>query len=123
MSQQFSANPPRNAKSFSIPFSSTSASKNPSPSLSTRQASSQISEHQSRRPHDFDPSRPSHRLNDHDSEEEDERLPTHEEVTAFDYAAGGAISAHQRQEAEERPLVIKVQSKNNWMNRGRRRGK
>ncbi|PGH15706.1 hypothetical protein AJ79_02300 [Helicocarpus griseus UAMH5409] len=55
---------------------------------------------------------------DHDSDDdESNQQPVTEEVTAFDRDAGGAISAHKRKEDAKQPLVIKVESKNNWQER------
>lgn len=60
-------------------------------------------------------------FHEHDSDNEDDRAPEVEEVTGFDHAAGGAIRAHSR--PERQPLVIKVESSNNWRDRvPRRRG-
>jgi hypothetical protein len=50
------------------------------------------------------------------SDEEEEEQPAHQEVVGFDSTAGGAISKHAAVEAKA-PLVIQVQSKNNWRDR------
>ncbi|EED15264.1 G-patch domain protein (Spp2), putative [Talaromyces stipitatus ATCC 10500] len=57
----------------------------------------------------------------HDDSEEEEEVPVAEEVTGF--AMGGAISKNTASKKE--PLVIKVESKNNWRDRPgtNRRGK
>ncbi|PGH32880.1 hypothetical protein GX50_04292 [[Emmonsia] crescens] len=117
-----SSNPDPNSKPkpFSISLSSTSQKKKPSPSSSTSTtkstngpssaSSKPTSETLARRPRTFQ---------DHDSDNEDNghQAPVAEEVTGFDREAGGAISAHRRAEQEKKPLIIKVESKNNWQER------
>ncbi|OJD18729.1 hypothetical protein AJ78_01266 [Emergomyces pasteurianus Ep9510] len=107
-------------KPFSISLSSTSQKKKPPPSASTPTikpinepssiSSKSTSGTLSHRPRTF---------HDHDSDNEDNerQAPIAEEVTGFDRDAGGAISAHRRAEHEKKPLVIKVESKNNWQER------
>ncbi|KLJ07943.1 hypothetical protein EMPG_16583 [Blastomyces silverae] len=110
-------NPNPKPKPFSISLSSTSQNKKLSPSSSTRPtkstngpSSKPTAESLPRRPRTFQ---------DHDSDNEDgnHQGPVVEEVTGFDREAGGAISAHRRAEQEKKPLVIKVESKNNWQER------
>ncbi|KAL1958759.1 hypothetical protein VTO42DRAFT_3878 [Malbranchea cinnamomea] len=97
-------------KPFSISLS-TGAKKPSASPLSASQGS--IS-----RPGVFDSSKPSRSKFHHDeSDDEVEQPPVHEEVTAFDHAAGGAISANKGRDSEKGPLVIKVNSKNNWRER------
>ncbi|PGH07697.1 hypothetical protein GX51_01706 [Blastomyces parvus] len=110
-------NPNSKPKPFSISLSSTSQNKKLPPSSSTfpnksanGPSSKPTAESLPRRPRTF---------HDHDSDNEDSRHqgPVVEEVTGFDREAGGAISANRRAEQEKKPLVIKVESKNNWQER------
>ncbi|KAK2785939.1 hypothetical protein FQN52_008206 [Onygenales sp. PD_12] len=52
-----------------------------------------------------------------DSEPDSDHEPVAEEVTSFDQRAGGAISAREQAERDKGPLVIKVQSGNDWRKR------
>ncbi|KAJ5559854.1 hypothetical protein N7513_002253 [Penicillium frequentans] len=62
------------------------------------------------------PRRP-HQLGHGDSSDEDERAPTHEEVSGFDTLTGDAITADGEAVKKQGPLVIPVTSKNNWRDR------
>ncbi|EEH19158.1 hypothetical protein PABG_01477 [Paracoccidioides brasiliensis Pb03] len=98
--------PSPNQKPFSISLFPASQKKNTPISLPTTKAASETLNRHPRT------------LHDHDSDNEDnDEQPIAEEVTAFDRDAGGAISAHTRAEKEKQPLVIKVESKNNWQER------
>lgn len=104
---------------MSKPFSISLGAKKPSSTpLSASQRSSQASSRSSTpKPGVFESTKSSRSKFYHDdSEGEDEHPPTHEEVTAFDRSAGGAIGKNRR-ETEKAPLVIKVDSKNNWRDR------
>ena len=105
MSKPFSISLATNVKKPS----STSASSSQRPSRTASQSSTP-------RPGVFELSKSSRsRFQHDDSEGEDEHPPAHEEVTAFDHSAGGAIRKHKPE--EKTPLVIKVNSKNNWRDR------
>ncbi|QSS62219.1 pre-mRNA-splicing factor spp2 [Histoplasma capsulatum] len=107
-------------KPFSISLASSSQKKKSSPSSSTsttRPTNSAASSSSSKPTPEILPRRP-RTFQDHDSDNEDSHQPpVVEEVTGFDREAGGAISAQKRAEQEKQPLVIKVESKNNWQQR------
>ncbi|KAJ5635201.1 uncharacterized protein N7484_008514 [Penicillium longicatenatum] len=63
------------------------------------------------------PRRPHQLGHGDDSSDEDERAPTHEEVSGFDTLTGGAITADGEAVKKKGPLVIPVTSKNNWRDR------
>ncbi|KAH8693625.1 DExH-box splicing factor binding site-domain-containing protein [Talaromyces proteolyticus] len=108
-----------NAKPFSVSLSATS--KNPTetktafrsqlPSKGPKSLTGQAQRRRAQNLYD-------------DASDEEEAQPIHEEVVGFDSSAGGAISKTSTSEAKT-PLVIKVESKNNWRNRPgiNRRGK
>lgn len=107
-SEQTSSKP----KPFSIAFSK------PSPSASS--ASERVSQPSSqastpRPPGVFGSGSQSRaKLQQDESEGEDDHLPAHEEVTGFDHGAGGAVNAFKRQPEEKAPRVIQVDSNNDW---------
>lgn len=107
---------PGNAKPFTVSLSKKAGDnkQHPSPSFRSQLPSS------SKGSRGF-PNRPaSHRSNralyEDNSDEDEETQPVHQEVVGFDSSAGGAISKHAAAEKKE-PLVIKVESKNNWRDR------
>ncbi|KAL2366775.1 hypothetical protein RJZ56_000360 [Blastomyces dermatitidis] len=111
------SNPNPKPKPFSISLSSTSQNKKLSPPSSTcptkstnGPSSKPTAESLPRRPRTF-------QAHDSDNDDSSNEGPVVEEVTGFDREAGGAISAHRRAEQEKKPLVIKVESKNNWQER------
>ncbi|KAJ6103863.1 hypothetical protein N7486_004085 [Penicillium sp. IBT 16267x] len=63
------------------------------------------------------PRRPHQLGHGDDSSDEDERAPTHEEVSGFDTLTGDAITANGGAVKKQGPLVIPVTSKNNWRDR------
>ncbi|OKL63871.1 Pre-mRNA-splicing factor spp2 [Talaromyces atroroseus] len=79
---------------------------------------------QNSRPHSSLRQRPRHLTHHDDGSEEEDTDPVHEEVTGFDTSAGGAISKDAVSK-DKGPLVIHVESKNNWRDRPgtNRRGK
>lgn len=104
--------PPKNgnsgtSKPFAVSFSNTSRKPVNPPQNTRPRVSSSLRHHR-------------HHISHDDSDEEDEE-PVAEEVTGFDM--GGAISKNAPKEKE--PLVIKVESRNNWRDRPgtNRRGK
>lgn len=107
-----------NKKPLSISLSSSKIAKKP-PSSS----SSQSKRGTDSLPHRSSGSRKNHFQDHSDDDEDDPRIPTHEEVTAFDRDAGGAIGADRDHAKKKEQLVIKVESNNNWRDRGRRKGK
>ncbi|OAX84452.1 hypothetical protein ACJ72_01176 [Emergomyces africanus] len=109
------ANTNSKTKPFSISLSSSSQKKKPTSSITPTNGPSSAS---AKSTSEILPRRP-RTFHDHDSDNEDNdhQAPIAEEVTGFDREAGGAISAHRRAEQEKQPLVIKVESKNNWQER------
>lgn len=108
------------SKPFSISFSNTK-SKSSTSFPRTQTERSNINDTRKSSSSRF--SRPPHNLQDNDSDGEDDQPPAAEEVTAFDRDAGGAISAHKRETTGKQPLIINVESKNNWQDRARQRRK
>ncbi|PCH02515.1 Pre-mRNA-splicing factor spp2, Aspergillus-type [Penicillium occitanis (nom. inval.)] len=97
--------PPKNgssgtSKPFAVSFSNTSRKPvNPPPQNTRPRVSSSLRHHR-------------HHIS-HDESDEEDKEPVAEEVTGFDM--GGAISKNAPKEKE--PLVIKVESRNNWRDR------
>ncbi|EEA22794.1 G-patch domain protein (Spp2), putative [Talaromyces marneffei ATCC 18224] len=88
------------SKPFAVSFSNTSRKPLHTPPQSARpRVSSSLRHHR-------------HHIS-HDESDEEEEFPVAEEVTGFDM--GGAISKNAPKEKE--PLVIKVESRNNWRDR------
>lgn len=98
-------------KPFSISLSSSSANGTKKSSFPL-----QLSSRSSNLPGGGLPRRSRH-LQDHDASDEEEAAPAPEEVTGFDTSAGGAISKDGSGSKEKAPLVIKVESRNNWRDR------
>ena len=104
------------SKPFSISLSTNVKKPSSTPVPSSQRSSRPSSQSSTPRPGVFESSKSSRsRFQHDDSEGEDEHPPAHEEVTGFDHSAGGAISKHKPE--EKAPLVIKVNSKNNWRDR------
>lgn len=95
------------SKPFAVSFSNTSRKPVNSPQNTRPRVSSSLRHHR-------------HHIS-HDESDEEDKEPISEEVTGFDM--GGAISKNAPKEKE--PLVIKVESRNNWRDRPgtNRRGK
>ncbi|CRG87987.1 hypothetical protein PISL3812_05009 [Talaromyces islandicus] len=100
---------PGNAKPFTVSLSKKTTENKPSPFRSQLPSSKGF-------PKPSTPKLPNRALYQDFSDEEEDAQPAHQEVVGFDSTAGGAISKHAAAE-EKAPLVIKVESKNNWRDR------
>lgn len=102
---------PGNAKPFTVSLSKKTTENKPSPPFRSQLPTSSKGFPKTSTP------KQSNRALYHDfSDEEEEAQPEHQEVVGFDSTAGGAISKHAAAE-KKAPLVIKVESRNNWRDR------